>query len=155
MLSGTATQKNPEHVRQKSAVECKNWKTTGRLPGDQQNNTPTKTLPRKHREFHDNLFKGHILGSCYPCFSFSSTLALYDTYDLLGLRNLFLNILGAVWGLIWCINRGLSKNISHHGWSTPNWKKRHLLKRSEAVSQKTTFGPKNKWFKVSYLELFF
>ena len=33
--------------------------------------------------------------------------------------------------------------------------KKHWLKRAEAVLQKTKFGPKYKWFKVSYLEFFF
>ena len=34
-------------------------------------------------------------------------------------------------------------------------KKEHLLKRPKAVSKNTKFGPKYKWFKISYLECFF
>ena len=32
---------------------------------------------------------------------------------------------------------------------------KHWLKRRKAVPQKTNFGPKYKWFKISYLEFFF
>ena len=52
----------------------------------------------------------------------------------------------------------LSKNVDRHGWPTlKNWKKKkkRWLKRPKAVSQKTKFGPKYKWFKNSYLKLFF
>ena len=34
-------------------------------------------------------------------------------------------------------------------------KKKHWLKRLNAVHQKTKFGPKYKWFKISYLKSFF
>ena len=34
-------------------------------------------------------------------------------------------------------------------------KKKHWLKRPKAVPQKTKFGPKFKWFKISYLKLLF
>ena len=34
-------------------------------------------------------------------------------------------------------------------------KQEHLLKRPKAVSKNTKFGPKYKWFKISYLECFF
>ena len=35
------------------------------------------------------------------------------------------------------------------------FEKKHWLKRPKAVPQKTKFGPKHKWFKISYLEFFF
>ena len=34
-------------------------------------------------------------------------------------------------------------------------KKKHWLKRPKAIPQKTKFGPKYKWFKISYLSFFF
>ena len=34
-------------------------------------------------------------------------------------------------------------------------KRKHWLKHPKAVPQKTKFGPKYKWFKISYLELFY
>ena len=34
-------------------------------------------------------------------------------------------------------------------------KKKHWLKRPKAVPKKTKFGPRYKWFKISYLEFFF
>ena len=40
-------------------------------------------------------------------------------------------------------------------WKIEKKKKKRWLKRPKAVSQKTKFGPKYKWFKNSYLKLFF
>ena len=52
---------------------------------------------------------------------------------------------------------GLSKVFGRHSLPTSKiWKKKkHWLKRPKAVPQKTKFGPKFKWFKISYLKLLF
>ena len=55
---------------------------------------------------------------------------------------------------------GLYKNIGHHSWPTTRnlkktkTKKKHRLKRPEAVLKKVKFGPKYEWSKISYLEFF-
>ena len=49
----------------------------------------------------------------------------------------------------------LSKNVDHHGWlKTKNWKK-HWQKCPKAVTKKKLkFVSKHKWFKMSYLDVF-
>ena len=46
---------------------------------------------------------------------------------------------------------GLSKSVGRRKKKI----KKHWLKRPKAIPQKTKFGPKYKWFEISYLEFFF
>ena len=60
-----------------------------------------------------------------------------------GRRKLFMVMVGG--------GGGLSKNVGHRGSPTTE----NLKKSTKEVSQKMNFGPKSKWFKISYLEFFF
>ena len=74
-----------------------------------------------------------------------------NCYNLF-LINMFLNIIKFL-----SYPRGLSENLGHHGWptTTTTTTTKHWLKRPKATLHKTKFGPKYKWFKISYLEFFF
>ena len=64
-------------------------------------------------------------------------------------------ITGPYEAFLW-LNEGggrLTKNIGHHGWPTTKIKKNWL--KSLKQSSKSKFGPKYKWLKMSFLEIFF
>ena len=75
MFSNAAAQKFTEDERKKKpAVEGKNWKITGRLPGNLQKWLAIRDSPQKTTRVLRRNFQRTPLGSCYSCFSLFSNL---------------------------------------------------------------------------------